>query len=434
MNTKRKPIIQIVLKSIILALLFSTCNIGLENNTEDPSPLNSPKELTAFSFTAADNAVLDSDVTGTIDGTNITATVPYGTDATTLVATFSTTGSNVSVGSTSQTSGTTPNDFSSAVTYTVTAEDSSKQNYTVSVTIAGTLNGSNANYTIGGVVMNMQYCPGGTFPTGDDDSVSETINDAFWIGETEVTYQLWYTVYTWATTGTGGATGEGAYTFANTGIPGHDGIAGNEIDSQEPVTTINWRDAIVFCNALTEYFNANNSGDFNCVYTADSSYTTPIRTATNSETITNTTDGSQDAPYVNPDATGFRLPEKYEWECAARYIDGSNWTPGNYASGATADYSDTTTTENVAVFGSYSGSSNSTAAVKSKAANALGCYDMSGNVLEWNFDRNSNTSNRANRGGNWFYSAYMLQVGFLYYSIPYDVYEGFGFRLCRTAN
>ena len=96
------------------------------------APKSSEKLLTSFSFNG-----LNPVVTATISGLNITATVPYNTNLSNLVATF--TASNlatVKVGTTSQVSGTTPNDFSKVVTYTVTAEDGTSQNYTVTITLA----------------------------------------------------------------------------------------------------------------------------------------------------------------------------------------------------------------------------------------------------------------------------------------------------------
>ena len=97
-----------------------------------PAPKSSEKQLTSFSFNG-----LNPVVTATISGLNITATVPYNTNLVNLVATF--TASNlatVKVGTTSQVSGTTPNDFSKVVTYIVTAEDGTSQNYTVTITLA----------------------------------------------------------------------------------------------------------------------------------------------------------------------------------------------------------------------------------------------------------------------------------------------------------
>jgi len=97
---------------------------------------SSAKDITAFSFTAAKNPSLSADVVGTITSTNIAVTVPYGTPVTALIATFTTTGKTVTVGATTQVSGTTANNFTSAVTYKVTAADSSTKSYTVTVTVA----------------------------------------------------------------------------------------------------------------------------------------------------------------------------------------------------------------------------------------------------------------------------------------------------------
>ncbi len=100
--------------------------------------LNDTKEITAFDFIAADNAALESDVSGNINGTAIDLSVPSGTNLTALVASFTTTGEVISVGAVPQTSGTTANDFTSPVTYTVTAEDGSTADYIVTVNIAVT--------------------------------------------------------------------------------------------------------------------------------------------------------------------------------------------------------------------------------------------------------------------------------------------------------
>ena len=92
---------------------------------------SSAKAITAFSFRSLS-------ATGTINESAkaIAVTVPYGTNVTALVATFTTTGSGVKVGSTVQISGFTTNDFTSPVVYTVTAADGSTTNYTVTATAA----------------------------------------------------------------------------------------------------------------------------------------------------------------------------------------------------------------------------------------------------------------------------------------------------------
>ena len=92
--------------------------------------LSSAKAITAFGF-------LSPAVLGTVTETShtVAVTVPFGTSVTALVATFTTTGASIKVGSTVQTSGVTANNFTKPVTYTVIAADSSTQNYTVTVTV-----------------------------------------------------------------------------------------------------------------------------------------------------------------------------------------------------------------------------------------------------------------------------------------------------------
>ncbi len=106
--------------------------------------LNSAKAITAYSLGGVAGTINESAKT-------IAVAMPYGTDVTALVATFSTTGASVKVGTTLQTSGTTANDFTSPVAYTVTAADASTATYTVTVTVA--LNSAKAitAYSLGGV-------------------------------------------------------------------------------------------------------------------------------------------------------------------------------------------------------------------------------------------------------------------------------------------
>ncbi len=94
------------------------------------------KDLTALSFQSTQNVGLSTEVIATIDGTTVTATMPFGASITGLVATFSITGASVTVGGTAQTSGTTPNNFTSPVIYRVVAADGSTKDYTVTVTVA----------------------------------------------------------------------------------------------------------------------------------------------------------------------------------------------------------------------------------------------------------------------------------------------------------
>jgi len=279
------------------------------------------------------------------------------------------------------------------------------------------------------------------YPNGTDDQYPQELTTPFIIAETLTTYDLWETVYDWAI--------NNGYTFANAGTNGYN----NTSDSTEhPVVMINWRDAIVWCNALTEYYNAKGgSPALDCVYYTDSTYNTPLRISTNSTAITYNTAGTEDAPYIkasthgNTDmayctAKGFRLPTSNEYEFAARYqgSDNSNavsrsglfWTRGNSASGAAADYKNAAATGEVAVYGVTS-----TATVKSRKANSLGLYDMSGNAWAWCLDyRPDLVTHRIIRGGACNLSGnYIdrLQVGYWFAFTPYNTFT-YGIRLARS--
>jgi hypothetical protein len=120
MKTIGKSIISILIIIFIIAL--SGCPVNGPSEEESDA-----KDITAFSIGGA---------TGVITGTNVALTVPYGTDITSLIATFAISGGTVVVGATPQTSGTTVNDFTNSVFYSVTAEDGSIQTYTVTITVA----------------------------------------------------------------------------------------------------------------------------------------------------------------------------------------------------------------------------------------------------------------------------------------------------------
>lgn len=127
----------------------------------------------------------------------------------------------------------------------------------------------------------------------------------------------------------------------------------------------------------------------------------------------------------------FRLPTEAEWEYAAR---GGKKSLGY-------KYSGSNTLGNVAWYDDNSGSS--THDVKTKQANELGLYDMSGNVFEWcsdwygSYDSSSQTnpkgsasgSRRVYRGGGWGRYARYCRVSYRINITPYNRGYNLGLRL-----
>ena len=268
-----------------------------------------------------------------------------------------------------------------------------------------------------------------SFPTGIDDLGGDcnTVNYPYYMAKYEVTYALWKKVYDWATDP---ARGVNRYFFENPGSPGGGWnnttsqkvvfTSGHETD---PVTDIYWREAMVWCNALTEYHNAKKGSNLGCVYKDTGGNI--IRDSTN-------VNGCNTLDHYDHNAKGFRLPTSMEWELAARYIGPAQptveplktdaklrgnlyWTSGSYVSGATAPYTNENATKAVAWYWDNSKvSSNpdiySTQPVGQKTTNALSLFDMSGNVWEWCFDW-YDSSNRVLRGGGWSEDAPHCRLG-----------------------
>lgn len=94
-------------------------------------PPSSAKQLLSYAFTTPA-------ATGTITATDsVLVSLPAGTNITNLIASFTVSPlANVKVGTTAQVSGTTTNDFTNGVVYSVIAEDSSSKDYYVKVTVA----------------------------------------------------------------------------------------------------------------------------------------------------------------------------------------------------------------------------------------------------------------------------------------------------------
>lgn len=274
----------------------------------------------------------------------------------------------------------------------------------------------------------MALITAGWFTMGD--SVGDGIPDAvptniyessFYIDTNLVSYGQWQTVFNYAT---------------NTGYVFDDAGSAKNSATNQPVESINWYDAVKWCNARSQ-----NAG-LTPVYYTDAAYTKIY------------TNGDIDAVYPNWTASGYQLPTEARWERAARGgLSGQRFPWGNTISESQANYEGDPSlfTYDLGPNGYNTnfdtGAQPYTSPIGSFPANGYGLNDMAGNLLEWCWDwygtpyGQPTTNNptgpasgtyRVNRGGQWGFYAYIARTANRSYSTPSVVENYDGFRCVKN--
>ena len=279
------------------------------------------------------------------------------------------------------------------------------------------------------LVPEMVYVEAGTHngtDWGNDEPMSITIDEPFYIGKCEATNDQVASVFQWAynngkikvnatsnrvTNAQGdskelldldswdGATGTiySQISFSNNTFSADDG------KENYPCIMITWFGAAAYCNYLSESQGLTPAYDMTGVSDGDYRYS--------------------DWTLIEG-ANGFRLLSDAQWEYAARGgKDGNN-----------TEYSGSDIVGDVAWHKSNSGYRSHE--VGTRAANELGVYDMSGNVWEWCHDWHPEYVGifRVVRGGRWDQVPDYCRVSHRYGSKPCkSYYYGFGFRLSLPA-
>lgn len=278
---------------------------------------------------------------------------------------------------------------------------------------------------------------------------------AFQIAKTETTYGEWYEVLKWATDE---ARGDNRYRFKNPGREGSgkgdpidkkDGAAPTA-DSKHPVTCVSWADAAVWCNALSEKAGLEPVYYFDGAVARDSTKIVDLGTKTDGYKFASLEDVRAAIPLLSrftadTGKNGYRLPTAAEWYLAAK-----GGKPGSYDWDSAFSGGDTAT--EVAWFRSECGYDTSikkmneflpnygTKPVAGKKANALGLYDMSGNVNEWlqdvyikdYFEMYFWVWGCVNAGGSWWGANSEINRAVNTHDIS-STYSSCGFRVARNA-
>ena len=258
--------------------------------------------------------------------------------------------------------------------------------------------------------------------------------EPFMISKTEITYKFWYEVRIWAE--------HHGYFFQNPGQAGSEGLRGKipgQSNMYQPVTMINWYDAVVWCNALSE-----KEGLVPCyVFSASDGEEMILRDSGDTASI--------DLCSCRWNADGYRLPPEREWEYAARRTK-DGFADGSLVSGGDEDavWSYLNAAESHIVgTGGTPFAKDAPPMPGSGIANDAGIFDMSGNMMEFCWDWFEDYpeskeyseyygpelgSERVMRGGSWNEYTMFLGAGDRYSFDPNEAYNYFGLRVVRSRH
>ena len=226
----------------------------------------------------------------------------------------------------------------------------------------------------GGVSFNLRFVdppgPGG-FKYGSGVSQTATISKGYWIGETEVTQELFQAVM-----------GVNPSYFTA-------GVTSGETQSKRPVDQVNWYAAIAFCNKLslldgkTPVYGVKDAGTGTEIDWANLSY----------DAIPVPASGLGNANWDNAvkrNVNGYRLPYEMEWLWAA--MGGNDGGPAVTINGYAKPFAGSDGSSSIGDYAWYVVNAGSkTHEVGKKLPNELGLYDMTGNVAEWCFEPEGST-------------------------------------------
>ena len=263
---------------------------------------------------------------------------------------------------------------------------------------------------------------------------------SFAMNRYETTYALWYLIRTDAE--------KRGYVFMNPGQEGANGRRGAAPTADglhHPVTMISWYDAVVWCNAFSEFCGLKPCYTYRGAVIRDSNETSYLDLA--------------DCDWT---ASGWRLPTEAEWEYAARKT-ASGFQDGGLCSGQvdSRGRNDASVPEDAVAWTANNAdgthivgtagtpfTDDAPPAPGSGNPNGAGLFDMSGNVLEFCWDWYGtyiepppekraigaiSGSNRVSRGGSWSAYTPFIYTGDRYNYDPNECYNYMGFRFCRTV-